>query len=223
MKMILSAIEENGSTSMEFYSESAHRWFEGVFMVGDRDEEGKITHIVYGCIDTTDVKLQKLAQQKKIADFEAEIYFDSLSRVRNRRFLDEKVIGKPCHAVVMADIDQFKQINDTAGHQCGDEVIQKVAELLNRSVRKEDVVLRYGGDEFLMAFFDISRRDLETKLSYLQSEAKKITFDKEPEVRITMSFGGAFGIDMVYNLIGIADKALYESKKTRDTYTVIET
>lgn len=223
LKMILSAIEENGLTSMEFYSESAHRWFEGIFMVGDRDEEGRITHIVYGCLDTTDVKLQKLAQQKKISDFEAEIYFDSLSRVRNRRFLDEKVIGKPCHAVVMADIDLFKQINDTAGHQRGDEVIQKVAELLSRSVRKEDVVLRYGGDEFMMVFFDITRKDLEAKLSYLLSEVKKITFDNGPETRISMSFGGAFGIDMVYNLIGIADKALYESKKKRDSYTVIET
>ncbi|MDT3844751.1 MAG: sensor domain-containing diguanylate cyclase [Bacillota bacterium] len=191
-------------------------WITGAGRFIRRPDDGSL-EIYMGCYrDIT-------AQQKKISDFEAEIYFNSLSRVRNRRFLDEKVIGKPCHAVVMADIDLFKQINDTAGHQRGDEFIQKVAELLNRSVRKEDVVLRYGGDEFMMVFFDITRKDLEAKLSYLQSEVKKITFEKEPEVHITMSFGGAFGIDMVYNLIGIADKALYESKKKRDSYTVIET
>jgi PAS domain S-box-containing protein len=61
---ILAAIEDHGSTTMEFYSEGAHRWFNGVFMVGDRNEDGSLAHIVYGCADTTDAKLQILAQQK---------------------------------------------------------------------------------------------------------------------------------------------------------------
>ena len=219
---ILTAVEEHGSTSMEFYSEGAHRWFEGIFMVGDRNEDGSIAHIVYGCMDTTDAKLQNLAQQKKISEFEMEIYIDSLSRIRNRKFLDEKLIYEPCKAVVMADIDLFKEVNDTAGHQSGDEAIQKVAEVLEQSVRREDVVIRYGGDEFMMVFFDITKEDLEHKLSYLKSELKKIRLANSPEVRISMSFGGAFGTELVNNLIGTADKALYESKKTRDTYTVIE-
>ena len=219
---ILTAVEEHGSTSMEFYSEGAHRWFEGIFMVGDRNEDGSIAHIVYGCMDTTDAKLQNLAQQKKISEFEMEIYIDSLSRIRNRKFLDEKIIYEPCKAVVMADIDLFKEVNDTAGHQSGDEAIQKVAEVLEQSVRREDVVIRYGGDEFMMVFFDITKEDLEHKLSYLKSELKKIRIANSPEVRISMSFGGAFGTELVNNLIGTADKALYESKKTRDTYTVIE-
>ncbi|MBR4169448.1 MAG: sensor domain-containing diguanylate cyclase [Lachnospiraceae bacterium] len=219
---ILAAIEEHGSTSMEFYSESANRWFNGVFLIGDRNEDGSIAHIVYGCLDTTDAKLQNLAQQKKISEFETEIYIDSLSKIRNRKFLDDKLVYEPCRAVVMSDIDLFKNINDTAGHQVGDEAIQKVAELLEQSVRKEDVVIRYGGDEFMMVFFDISKEDLENKLSHIKSALKKITLDNNPEVSITMSFGAAFGTELVNNLIGIADKALYESKKIRDTYTVIE-
>ena len=219
---ILAAVEEYGSSSLEFYSEGANRWFNGVFMVGDRDEDGKIAHLVYGCMDTTDAKLQNLAQQKMISEFEAEIYIDSLSKIRNRRFLDEKLVFEPCHAVVMADIDLFKQVNDTAGHQSGDEAIQKVARLLAHSVRKDDVVIRYGGDEFMMVFFDITKANLEHKLSKLRSAVKEITLDGKPEVRLTMSFGGAFGTELVNNLIGTADKALYESKKVRDTYTVIE-
>lgn len=219
---IIKAIEEHGSSSMEFYSESANRWYEGIFMVGDRNEDGSLAHIVYGCMDTTDAKLQNLAQQKKISEIEMEVYTDSLSQIRNRRFLDEKLIYEPCKAVVMADIDLFKEVNDTAGHQGGDEAIRKVAALLEQSVRKDDVVLRYGGDEFMMVFFDISREDLEHKLSYLRSEVKKISIENSPEVRISMSFGGALGTELVNNLIGIADKALYESKKTRDTYTVKE-
>ncbi len=219
---ILAAIEEHGVTSQEFYSESAHRWFEGIFMVGDRDEDGKITHLVYGCQDTTEAKLQNLAQQKKISEFETEIYTDSLSKIRNRKFLDEKLIYEPCKAVVMADVDLFKEINDTAGHQCGDEAIQQVAQILTQSVRKEDVVIRYGGDEFMMVFFDISRGDLENKLSNLRPRLQKISLKDHPEVGITMSFGAAYGTELVSNLIGTADSALYESKKKRDTYTLIE-
>ncbi len=219
---ILKAIEEHGSTSMEFYSEGAHRWFDGIFMVGDRNEDGSLAHIVYGCQDTTDAKLQSLAQQKKISEFETEIYIDSLSQIRNRKFLDEKLIYEPCKAVVMADIDLFKDINDTTGHRAGDEAIRKVANILEQSVRKDDVVIRYGGDEFMMVFFDITREDLENKLSVLRSALGGITIDDNPDVKITMSFGGAFGTELVNNLIGVADKALYESKKKRDTYTVFE-
>ncbi len=219
---ILAAIEEHGSTSLEFYSESAHRWFNGVFLVGDRNEDGSIAHIVYGCLDTTDAKLQNLEQQKMISEFKTELYIDSLSKIRNRKFLDEKLIFEPCKAVVMADIDLFKDINDTTGHQGGDEAIQKVAALLEQSVRKDDVVIRYGGDEFMMVFFDITKEVLENKLSYLRTEVKGISLESSPEVRITMSFGAAFGTELVNNMIGSADKALYESKKKRDTYTVIE-
>ena len=52
------------------------------------------------------------------------------------------------------------------------EAIQKVAELLEQSVRKDDVVIRYGGDEFMMVFFDITKEDLENKLSFLQTALK---------------------------------------------------
>ncbi len=219
---ILSALEEHQTTSKEFYSESANRWFEGIFMVGDRREDGSIAHIVYGCKDTTEAKLQSLAQQKKISEFETEIYIDSLSRIRNRKFLDEKLVYEPCKAVVMADIDLFKEINDTSGHQSGDEVIQKVAATLERSVGKENVVIRYGGDEFLMVFFDITRDDLEKILSNLNAEMKKIKAGSNRDVRVTMSFGGAFGTELVNNLIKTADQALYESKKTREAYTIVE-
>ena len=219
---ILAALDEHGSTSLEFYSEGANRWFNGIFLVGDRKEDGSIAHIVYGCVDTTETKLQSLAQQKKISEFETEIYIDSLSKIRNRKFLDDKLIYEPCKAVVMSDIDLFKNVNDTAGHQGGDEAIAKVAKILEQSGRKEDVVIRYGGDEFMMVFFDITREDLDSKLSYLRSAVKEITLENSPEVRISMSFGGAFGTELVNNLIQTADKALYESKKTRDTYTVIE-
>lgn len=219
---IIAAVDEHGMTSMEFYSESAHRWFNGIFLVGDRKEDGSIAHIVYGCVDTTDTKLQSLAQQKKISEFETEIYVDSLSKIRNRKYLDDKLVYEPCNAVVMADIDLFKSINDRTGHQAGDEAIQKVAKILEQFVGKDDVVIRYGGDEFMMVFFNITKKELENKLAKLNSMVRDVTLDNNPDVHMTMSFGGAVGTELVNNMIGTADKALYESKKTRDTYTIVE-
>lgn len=74
-------------------------------------------------------------------------------------------------------------------------------------------MLGYDGLEDLPNEFDITREDLENKLSYLKTALRKIVLDNDPEVRITMSFGGAFGTELVNNLIETADKALYEAKK----------
>ena len=73
-----------------------------------------------------------------------------------------------------------------------------------------------------MVFFDITIEDLENKLAFLNSAVSEITIENDPEVRITMSFGGVFGTELVNSLIQTADKALYEAKKTRDTYTIID-
>jgi diguanylate cyclase (GGDEF)-like protein len=113
-------------------------------------------------------------------------------------------------------------VNDTVGHQGGDEAIQKVARLLEQSVRCDDVVLRYGGDEFMIIFFDITKDGLQKKLSAIKQAVRTITIDSGADVLITMSFGAAYGMGLVSNMIAPADQALYDSKKVRDTFTLVE-
>ena len=74
----------------------------------------------------------------------------------NRKYFDDKLSSRNSQAVVMADIDFFKDVNDNYGHQCGDAALAAVASILSSSVRNLDRVVRYGGDEFLISFKGIT-------------------------------------------------------------------
>jgi len=73
----------------------------------------------------------------------------------------------------------------------------------------------------MIVFFDITKDQLEKRLSHIKTKLKDVAIENHPEVKITMSFGGAYGTDLVKNMVETADKALYESKEVRDTYTVL--
>ncbi len=116
--------------------------------------------------------------------------------------------------ILMLDIDNFKGINDTYGHLKGDEVLKKVAEVLRKSVRVQDIVVRYAGDEFLVILKEID----ETKGKFIGErivkEISKISITKK--VKITTSAGLAFypqDAQTPQELIDKADKALYLSKE----------
>jgi diguanylate cyclase (GGDEF)-like protein len=95
------------------------------------------------------------------------VYIDSLTGVYNRAFLDEKIAeilqnardeGKVL-SVVMFDIDYFKRINDLYGHAVGDQVLREFAEFLKNSLRAGDILIRYGGDEFLAILSNVGYSD----------------------------------------------------------------
>ncbi len=103
-----------------------------------------------------------------------KIYKDSLTQVMNRKYFDDKLASQNCQAVVMADIDFFKDVNDNYGHQCGDAALAAVASILSTSVRNMDRVVRYGGDEFLITFKGINHEVLRTRLEQMRAKAEKI-------------------------------------------------
>ena len=82
-------------------------------------------------------------------------------------------------------------------------------------------MVRYGGDEFVMAFKNISVQTLRKRMERVRRAITEITLEEYPDVKLTMSFGVKYGTDIVKNMIEEADNALYESKKTRNTVTVI--
>ena len=157
---------------------------------------------------------------------------DKLTGLFNRRAMDaqlERMIVQPhLHpfGLMHLDLDYFKAVNDTRGHAAGDYVLQKVAEVLRSQVRKNDIVARVGGDEFVLIFPQCP--DLETldriAQRIIRNLEKPITFEGQP-CRISASIGTtvssfytAPGADQMLN---DADRALYRSKEAgRARHTV---
>lgn len=160
-------------------------------------------------------------KNNEITEINDKIYRDSLTQVMNRKYFDDKLASRNSQAVVMADIDFFKDVNDNYGHQCGDAALAAVASILNSSVRNLDRVVRYGGDEFLISFKGITHEVLRNRLEQMRARAEKIKLQDYPDVKLTMSFGGTFGDGIVSDMLSFADKALYVSKKKRNCVTLV--
>ena len=230
---ILSTLSErmkNVNVVSEIFHGKIHGWCKAIFVrVGDDDPLRRVLYLV----ENVNEQVSRIEAQKKLLEasrkqqnrinalMNEKVYTDSLSRVMNRKYFDEKLSSQNCLALVIADIDLFKGINDNYGHQCGDEAITAVASLLQSAVRSMDCVVRYGGDEFLISFKDITPEVLKERLEQMRDAVEKIQLPNYPDVKLSMSFGGTFGDGIVSDMFSFADKALYESKKKRNCVTLV--
>lgn len=144
---------------------------------------------------------------------------DALTGLYNRRYGEKKIaevqkkhLNDFC--LVLGDIDFFKKVNDTYGHECGDIVLSEVATILNKNMRNQGFVARWGGEEFLLVFENCNLDEAVNKLEHILDEIRKkeITY-KDEIVRITMTFGICQGsTDDMDDVIRMADSKLYEGK-----------
>ncbi|WP_461208846.1 histidine kinase N-terminal 7TM domain-containing diguanylate cyclase [Desulfocurvus sp. DL9XJH121] len=123
--------------------------------------------------------------------------------------------------VVLADLDHFKKINDTHGHQAGDQVLKSVVQVCRNNLRSHDIFGRYGGEEFVMVLPETRPEDGKRIVERMRSElaARSIVLD-EGEITVTASFGmsgydcdAAQGEDTLHELLKQADQALYQAKR----------
>lgn len=147
---------------------------------------------------------------------------DQLTKVYSRHYLAEwqsfisnhKPDMSKAFSVVMLDVDRFKQINDYFGHLIGDQVLIEVANVLKHSVRDNDLVIRYGGDEFIL----ILENSTESRSQIIMERIKKELLNmKKFEFSIEISYGVAEmkSNPSIFEAIGLADKKMYEMKKMR--------
>lgn len=148
---------------------------------------------------------------KQNANLQKESTIDPLTGLYNRRILDSLV--KLPTIAIMLDIDNFKMINDTFGHDMGDYVISNIGTILRNNFRSSDYVLRLGGDEFLILIIDYKNEEFILDRC---EKVKREIYDMNmvPNHKVTISVGVA--IDNNYNkldeIIKKADESLYVSK-----------
>lgn len=115
-------------------------------------------------------------------------------------------------SVAMIDLDNFKQVNDTYGHQTGDEVLVQVAQILTDSCRSTDSIGRYGGEEFIIIMPDTNDRDAALLLSRIQKRVEETSF--KDGIHITLSCGvSELNGESVHGILKSSDVMLYEAKK----------
>ncbi len=145
--------------------------------------------------------------------------YDALTKLRNRHHISDVFHiyeeGTSPFCVILGDIDDFKRINDTYGHDCGDKVLVCVAALINKEVGDKGVVCRWGGEEILVIMSGKSDEclDLMEKIR-LMIQNQKLTFERK-EIKVSMTFGFAdYSESMkIEKLVSIADSRLYQGKK----------
>ena len=162
----------------------------------------------------------KTNMSQSIEDLQKKLYTDELTGVYNRRYLEDRMYrDKNICAVAMVDLDYFKNVNDKYGHFVGDVILSETSKVMLESVRSKDTVIRYGGDEFIIMFSEISRNIVEMRLNQIRLNIQN-TLLKNTGIEQTCSIGCAFGSCSVEYLLQEADKMLYEAKKTRNRVSV---
>ncbi|WP_457642763.1 EAL domain-containing protein [Persephonella sp.] len=146
-------------------------------------------------------------------------YIDSLTGVYNRNYLEDirDVLDLNRYVALMLDIDYFKQINDTYGHQVGDEILKGVAKLLKKNLRDEDIIIRYGGEEFLILLKKgRDEKDNRWSLQVAQKLLNKIREFRHKDISITASIGINLDTHKARGLLDAIKKAditLYRAKR----------
>ena len=163
---------------------------------------------------------QRAAQDQKLKE---ELYKDPLTGAYNRRYYEEvvrKSIGPA--GIALMDVDDFKICNDTYGHYAGDVALKTVASAIQSCIRSSDLLIRCGGDEFLLVLPGIPGDFLQTKLEQICTAAQMASVPGYPHFRVTLSIGGTIQsiTDPVENIVRRADWLMYQAKCRKNAVMV---
>ena len=163
---------------------------------------------------------QRAAHDQRLKE---ELYKDPLTGAYNRRYYEEvvrKSIGPA--GIALMDVDDFKICNDTYGHHAGDVALKTVASAIQSCIRSSDLLIRYGGDEFLLVLPGIPGDFLQTKLEQICTAAQMASVPGYPHFRVSLSIGGTIQsiTDPVERIVRRADWLMYQAKGRKNAVMV---
>ena len=163
---------------------------------------------------------QRAAHDQKLKE---ELYKDPLTGAYNRRYYEEvirKSIGPA--GIALMDVDDFKICNDTYGHHAGDLALKAAANAIRSCIRSSDLLIRYGGDEFLLVLPGIPSDILQGKLEQICTAARNAAVPGYPHFRVSLSIGGTIQsiTDPVERIVRRADWLMYQAKGRKNAVMV---
>ncbi len=181
----------------------------------------ELTVRVNSNLDTIDLftRAKDLANKDYLTgSFNRRYFFDVGEAIISKNTRKEKEV-----AVAILDIDNFKKVNDTYGHDVGDVAIREIAVILNKTLRTSDLVARFGGEEYCILLEDITLEDTKELFEKIRLSFENNTIQiKDLSLKYTVSFGIAYGINKnIEEMIKISDEALYEAKESGRNKVVV--
>ena len=163
---------------------------------------------------------QRAAQDQKLKE---ELYKDPLTGAYNRRYYEEVVRKSTGPAgIALIDVDDFKICNDTYGHHAGDMALETAANAIRSCIRNADLLIRYGGDEFLLVLPGIPSDILQAKLEQIRAAVQQATVPGYSHFRLSLSIGGTMQAitDPMENAVRRADRLMYQAKDHKNAVMV---
>lgn len=212
--------EETGRNSIRQLAELSQMIYERNRAMAEREALLKKERQLTADLNSINESLRILATMDSLTGvFNRRTILESLEKELHRSHRYEKVFG-----IIIMDIDFFKMINDTYGHQTGDQVLRSVCDNIRENIRVNDVIGRYGGEEFLIIMPETDNDHAAIAAEKLRSAVESMSVSQESvHVKVTASFGVSSyrPDDDTKMIIARADKAVYESKKNgRNRVTV---
>ena len=192
----------------------------GVNYVLDRTEQYRLKQYQEE-LEQKNRKLEALLEAEK--GYNVKLYHDALTGAFNRRYYEEIVHETSGPAgVALMDLDDFKVYNDTYGHYAGDLALEVAAGAIRSCIRANDILIRFGGDEFLLVLAGIPADYLKTKLEQIRDKVRSAIVPGFSHLRLSLSIGGTMQgvIDPMDVIVRRVDRLMYQAKDQKNAVVV---
>lgn len=175
---------------------------------------------ILNVLDVTTESFENAREQltAKVRGYDEELYLDALTGAYNRRYYENRIRKVRGHAgVAMINLDDFKLYNDTCGRNAGDLVLNTVVGIIRGCICKTDILIRYGGDEFLLILQDVDEEIFSKKLKQIRDMVCEAEVPGYARLRLTVSIGGVLADnETIESAVARADGLMYQAKNRKN-------